>query len=167
MKKYIVSLSCEERDELDVLVKKGFVAAYRRTHAQILLLSDTSASGPAWPDAQIAQAVGVGKRTVEHVRQRLVMDGLEAALEHKYNPNSARKRVFDGDSEARLIALACSQAPKGHSRWSLRLLADKVVELNIVEHADHVTVMRTLKKTSCNRIASNAGAFRRSRAESL
>lgn len=167
MKKYIVMLSSEERSELESLVKKGTAAAYRRTHAQILLLSDSSELGPKWPDERVSQAAGVTVRTVEHVRQRLVMEGMEAALERKYNPNSARKRVFDGEAEAHLIALACSRAPEGHSRWSLRLLADKVVELNIVEHADHVTVMRTLKKTNCSRIIDSAGAFRRNKAENL
>lgn len=167
MKKYIVTLSCEERQDLESLVKKGFAAAYRRTHAQILLLSDTSESGPGWPDEKIALSLGITVRTVENIRRRLVMEGVGAALERKQNPNSARKRIFDGDAEAHLIALACSHAPEGHSRWTLRLLANKVVELEIVEHADHVTVMRTLKKTNCIRTASNVGAFRRSKAESL
>ena len=167
MKKYILSLSSEERCELESLVKKGHVAAYRRNHAQILLLSDTSESGAKWTDEKIAKAVRVTERTIENIRRRAVLEGVDAALEHKHNPNSARKRVFDGKAEAYLIALACSKAPEGHTHWTLRLLADKVVEMNIVEHADHVTVMRTLKKMNCVRTYSNAGAFRQSKTASL
>lgn len=99
--------------------------------------------------------LGLPARTVENVRQRLVMEGMDAALERKRNPNPARKPIFDGEAEAHLIALAYSKAPEGHTRWTLRLLADKVVELDIVDHADHVTVMRTLK----NRITTASQAM--------
>lgn len=119
LKKYIVRLSAAERAELSALVNKGRGAARKRCHAEILLKADVGEGGPGWNDGRIAEAFEVGRRTVERVRQRLVEEGLEAALNER--PKRRHRRpVIDGDSEARLVALACSEAPAGHSRWTLK-----------------------------------------------
>ena len=146
MKKYIVELSVEERGQLQELVAKGKVAGYKIRHAQMLLKADQGAQGPGWQDGQIAEAFGGHVSTVERLRKRLVEEGLEAALERRKRHNYRRK--LDGEGEAHLIALACSEAPQGHSRWSLRLLADRLVQLGVVESISHMTVSRTLKKTN-------------------
>ena len=146
MKKYIVELTVEERGQLEELVARGKVAGYKIRHAQMLLKADQGEQGPGWQDGQIAQAFGSHVTTVERLRKRLVEEGLEAALERRKRHNYPRK--LDGDAEAHLIALACSQAPPGRSRWSLRLLADCLVELGVVASVSHMTVSRTLKKTN-------------------
>ncbi len=146
MKKYIVELTGEERGRLQELVARGKVAGYKIRHAQMLLKADQGEEGPAWQDGEIAEAFGSDVSTVERLRKRLVEEGLEAALERRKRHNYRRK--LDGDAEAHLIALACSQAPQGRSRWSLRLLADRLVELGVVESVSHMTVSRTLKKTN-------------------
>jgi len=145
-KKYIVRLTSDERKRLKVLVSKGRTQAYKIKHAHILLKAD--ADGPAWTDEAIAEAFSCHKRTVEGIRKRFVLQGLEAALERKKRATPPRERILDGEKEARLIALSCSQPPQGRSRWTLELLADKMVELNIVDHISYQTVRRTLKKTS-------------------
>jgi transposase len=145
-KRYIVDLTSEERKYLQQLVKKGKVAGYKIRHAQILLKTDQGPHGPAWPDEQIAEVFGTHGATVRRLRQRFVEEGLEAALQRKKRQNYTRK--LDGDAEAHLIAIACSQPPKGRKRWTLRLLADRVVELAVVESVSHMTVSRTLKKTN-------------------
>jgi len=142
-----VRLSEEERGDLDSLVRKGKEAAYKRLHAQILLKADVSALGDAWQDSQISEALGVSIRTVERVRTRLVEQGLTAALE-RAKPSRVRSRVIDGENEAHLIALACSDAPEGHSRWTLRLLGQKMVELGYVDSVSYETIRQTLKKTN-------------------
>ena len=149
MKKYIVELRVEERGQLEGLVAKGKVAGYKIRHAQMLLKADEAEGGPAWQDARIAEAFGVHRTTVERLRKRFVEQGLETALEHQTRKNYRRK--LDGDAEAHLIALACSEAPEGRSQWTLRLLADRLVELNVVEGVSHMTVSRTLKKTNLSR----------------
>jgi transposase len=154
-KKYIVRLSREEREPLEELVNKGRAAAYRIKHANILLAVD--ADGPGWSDQQTASAYHCHLNTVKNVRQRFVEQGLDAALHRKRQEWPSRQRLLDGEKEARLIALACSEAPEGRARWTLQLLADKLVELNIVESVSDQTVRRTLKKTNCNRIGVNAG----------
>ena len=143
-KKYIVRLPKDERQELLALVSKGQAAAYKIKHAHILLQADVE--GPAWSDAQIAEALGCHGNTVRNVRQRWVEQGMEMALERKKLPPRTPK--IDGHAEARLIALRCSPAPAGYARWSLRLLADKVVELAIVDSLSHETVRQVLKKMS-------------------
>lgn len=143
---YIVRLNADERERLVQLVKVGKVAAYKIKHANILLMVD--ANGQACSDEQTAQALHCHANTVRNVRQRFVEQGLEAALERKKQQQPSRSRICDGEAEARLIALSCSQAPAGHGKWSLRLLADKMVELEIVESISHETVRQTLKKTS-------------------
>lgn len=146
MKKYIVRLSDEERESLRALVKRGKKAAYKIKHAQILLLSDVD--GPAWPDERVAEACSCHPRTVENVRRRLVLEGLDAALQRKRQQRPSRERKLDGEGEARLIALACSEPPEGRDRWSLHLLADELVRLEVVDSISHETVRQTLKKTS-------------------
>lgn len=147
VKKYIVRLSAEERAELNALVNKGRVAARKRRHAEILLKVDEGKGGPAWNDGKIAEAFNIGRRTVERVRQRLVEEGLEAALNER-EKSRHRSKVIDGENEARLVALACSEPPQGHSRWTLKLLADRMVELEYVQSVSPETVRQTLKKTS-------------------
>jgi transposase len=146
MKKYVVELTTEERRQLEELVKKGKVAGYKTRHAQMLLKADQGKQGPGWPDKQIAEAFGAHLTTVERLRKRLVEEGLEAALERHKRQNYTHK--LDGDAEARLIAIACSQPPEGRNEWTLRLLADRLVELSVVDSLSHMTVSRTLKKTS-------------------
>ena len=146
-KKYIVRLTEEERSYLDSLVRKGKIAGYKRLHAQILLKADISALGEGWQDSRISDAFDVSIRTVERVRMQLVEQGLDAALE-RAKPSRAHLRVLDGENEAHLIALACSEAPEGRSRWTLRLLGQKMVELGYVDSVSYETIRQTLKKTN-------------------
>jgi hypothetical protein len=143
-KKYIVRLSDEGREQLAELTRRGKAAAYKIRHAQILLKAD--ADGPAWTDERIAESFSVSVNTVLSVRQRLVEQGLEAALNRKQQVPPSRGPLLDGEGEARLIALRCSAPPAGHARWTLRLLADQAVVLEIVEAISHETVRQTLKK---------------------
>src|SRR5450755_4374326 len=147
VKKYVVRLSVEERERLESLIRKGKHAASALLKARILLKADVSEAGEGWSDSRIVRAQDTSLATVARTRQRLVEEGFDAVLTRKHSPNSARKRVFDGAAEAKLIALACSEPPKGRSRWTLTLLEDKVVELNIVARASDNTIGRTLKKT--------------------
>ncbi len=148
MEKYVVELTSEEQNELAQLVSKGKAAARKITHARILLQANESQGGPAWTDVQISQAFGVHTNTIHGIRRRFVEDGLQAALERKKQDCPSRKRIVDGDAEARLIALRCGAPPEGTNRWNLRLLADKLVELEIVPRISHETVRQALKKTS-------------------
>ena len=134
-----------------------YYSLQRLMKARILLKADTSQTGGAWRDSQIAEALDTSIDTVGRTRQRLVEEGIDAVLTRKHSPASARLRVFDGAAEAKLIALACSEPPKGRARWTLRLLEEKVVELNIVGRASDNTIGRTLKKTLSNRIAIGNG----------
>jgi transposase len=155
--KYVVKLSTEEREQLGALISSGKRSAQLITKARILLKADASEVGEGWTDREIAAALDVSINTVANARRQLVEEGFEATLVRKYNPNSARPRIFDGAAEAKLIALACSPAPEGFARWSLRLLEEKVVELNIVEKASDNTIGRTLKKTLSNPTAIGNG----------
>jgi transposase len=148
MKRYVIRLSEGERDRLTVLVSKGKVAARKRLHAQVLLKADVSAAGAGWTDQQIVEALGVGERTVQAIRQRCVEEGLDAALERKKQCRPSRQRVLDGAQEAQLAALCCGKVPAGQARWTLRLLADELVRLEIVDSISHETVRQALKKTS-------------------
>ena len=152
VKKYVVTLSDEEREQLATLIHTGKHPAQKLLKARILLKADASDGGEGWSDSEIAAALETSVDTVARTRQRLVEEGFEAALIRKHSPNSARKRILDGAAEARLIALACSKAPAGRIRWTLQMLEEKVVELNIVERASDNTIGRVLKKTSLNRI---------------
>jgi len=146
-KKYIVTLTEAERRMLQAMLSKGKAAARKLMHARILLKADVSHGGPSWNDDAIAEGLEVGRATVERVRREFVEEGLEAALERR-KPRRQYQRKLDGDGEAHLIALACSQAPEGRSRWTLRLLADRMVQLEQVDHLSHETVREVLKKTS-------------------
>jgi transposase len=144
-KKYIVRLTEDERTYLDDLIHKGKVAAHKRLHAEILLKADISDSGEKWQDSQISEAFGISTRTAERVRERLVREGLESAL-NRAEPTRVRSRIIDGENEAHLIALACGDAPDGRSGWTLRLLSQRMVELGYVESVSHETIRQTLKK---------------------
>ena len=157
VKKYVVKLSVDERERLEALVRAGKNSAQLLTRARILLKADVSEAGVGWSDSVIAAALDTSINNVGRVRRQLVEEGFESTLKRKYNPNSARPRIFDGASEAKLIALTCSPAPEGFARWSLRLLEEKVVELNIVEKASDNTIGRTLKKTRSNLTAIGSG----------
>jgi transposase len=146
-KKYIVTLAQEERQMLQAMLSKGRAAARKLMHARVLLKADVSCDGPAWNDVEIAVSLEIGRATVERVRKQFVEEGLEAALERR-KPRRQYQRKLDGDGEAHLIALACSQAPEGHSRWTLRLLAQRMVQLEQVESVSHETVREVLKKTN-------------------
>jgi hypothetical protein len=147
-KKYVVRLTSEERTKLQRLVSVGKAAARKILHAQVLLQADQGPDGPAWRDEQIAQGLSAHSRTIANVRQRLVEMGLEAALDRKKQERPSRKCTLDGKAEAYLIAMRCSEPPEGRMRWTLHLLADKLVELKVVDSVSHETVRRTLKKTS-------------------
>ena len=157
VKKYVVRLTAEERAQLDELISKGKRSAQLLTKARILLKADVSDAGEGWSDSRIAAALDTSIANIERTRRQLVEEGFEAVLTRKYNPNSARPRIFDGAAEAKLIALTLSPAPEGFTRWSLRLLEEKVVELHIVERASDNTIGRTLKKTFSNRTSSSNG----------
>ena len=145
-KKYRVTLTAEEREQLTALVSKGKAAARALTHARILLKTDEAAGGPGWTDAAVCEALDVGLCTVMRVRERFVEEGLAAALRPR--PSSyVQPRKLDGYLEAHLVTLACSEAPEGHARWSLRLLADRFVALGHLEEISHETIRQTLKKT--------------------
>ena len=146
VKKYVVKLSTEERERLDTLIRSGKHPARKLTRARILQKADVGEAGEGWSDSQIAAALGTGLTTVARIRQQLVEEGFESVLTPKRSPASARPRIFDGAAEAKLTALACSEPPKGRARWTLRLLEDKVVELNIVARVSNNTIGRTLKK---------------------
>jgi transposase len=146
MKKYVVTLSAEEREQLTAVVRKGKTAARRRLHAHLLLQADSGAEGPAWSDEQISAALAVHPTTVANVRQRCVEEGVEAALQRRA-PRRHYQRKLDGQQEAQLIAVACSMPPLGQKRWTLRLLVDKLVELEVVGSIARETVRQTLKKT--------------------
>ena len=173
-KKYIVRLSDEERDRLNVLINAGKHPARKLLKARILLKADVSVAGDGWSDARIAEALDTSTDTVLRTRQRLVEEGVDGALAYKYSPASVRPRIFDGAAEAKLIALACGEppplpfhalmrvepwaaSPKGRARWTLQLLEEQVVELKIVERASDNTIGRTLKKTLLGRICENSG----------
>jgi len=145
-KSYVVTLTDAERWSLRTLVSAGKGPARKLTHARILLKADASAGGPNWTDAAISEGVDVGTATVERVRQRFVEEGLDAALVPR-KPDRVYERKLDGDGEAHLIALACSESPEGRSRWTLELLADRMVALGHVESLSYQTVRRVLKKT--------------------
>jgi transposase len=146
-KKYIVTLTKEERQMLQVMLSRGKAAARKLMRARILLKADERPGGPEWSDDQIAEGLEVGRATVERVRKAFVEEGLEAALERR-KPRRQYLHALDGDGEAHLIALACGQAPEGRSRWTLRLLADRMVALEYVEEVSKDTVRRVLKKTN-------------------
>lgn len=145
-KRYVVRLTPIEREELQAIVSKGKASARKIAHAQILLKVD--ADGPRWTDEQAAEAFGVHTSSVRFVRERFVMEGLLSAIERKKQVRPSRERKLDGAAEAKLLAVACSQPPEGRVRWTLRLLAGRMVELQVVDTLSYETVRQTLKKTS-------------------
>lgn len=162
--RYKVTLSEQERKELKALTRRSKTQARKFMLARALLLCDAGPGGPAWNVADVAAALGVTSRTIEHLKKRFVEDGLAAALERKARDKPPREIIFDGAFEARLIALACSQAPEGYRRWTVRLLADKAVELSLAPSVSHMTVQRVLKKMNLSLTSENTGKFRRKKA---
>jgi hypothetical protein len=154
-KKYIVRLSQEERSELVALISKGRASAQKIKHANVLLKVD--AGGPDWSDEQAGEAFECAPRTVFSIRQRFVEQGFEAALSRKQRERPSREPLLDGDKQARLVQIACSEPPPGRARWTLRLLSERLVELEIVESISPPTVMRALKKTNFSRTDAPAG----------
>ena len=146
---YKVTLTKEEREELTTLVNKGKGQARRLRRARILLMADEAQENGGWKDADIAEALSAGTRTVERIRQNCVEKGIEEALNHT-KPKKTRSKVLDGKAEARLVKLACSEAPDGREKWSMQLLADKLIELEVVETISKETIRTTLKKTNSN-----------------
>lgn len=146
-KAYAVELSLAERERLREVVRSGTSTAHAHTHARILLKADSGLDGPAWTDAMIASTFDVGLATVARVRQRYVQEGLTAALERKAS-RRVYARALDGAGEAHLIAVSCSAPPEGADRWTLRLLAERLVELEVVAQISYETVRQTLKKTN-------------------
>ena len=157
--RYRVTLTEQERQELETL-KTRRTSAKRFLYARALLLCDAGPQGPAWTVADVAEAMGVTPRTIEHLKKRFVEEGLTAALERKQPEEPRHQVTFDGAFEARLIALACSGAPEGRHRWTVRLLAEKAVELHLAPKVSHMTVQRLLKKTNLSLISGSTGKSR-------
>ena len=146
-KRYVVRLTGEERASLQRLVSAGKAAARKILHAHVLLQADEGSDGPGWPDTQISEALSVHPNTVAGIRERFVERGLEAALNRKKQDRPSRLPKLDGKGEARLIALRCGAPPEGRNGWTLQLLADRLVALQVVDSLSYETVRRTLKKT--------------------
>jgi hypothetical protein len=163
VKKYVVRLSADEREQLEAVIRKGKSSAQRLLKARILLKADVSEAGEGWGDSRIIKALETSISMVYRVRKQLVEEGFEAVLSRKQRATPAVARIFDGEKEAKLIALACSKPPKGRVRWTLRLLENKVVELGIVDRASDSTIGRTLKKTLSSPIADSNGSSHRRR----
>jgi hypothetical protein len=157
----VVKLSKKERDRLQGIIRSGKNAAQKQTRARILLHADTSKDGSKWSDAKIAQAVGCCHALCGRVRKQYVNEGLEGVLSRKERDKPAVEKIFDGEKEAKLIALACSPPPPGQAGWTLRMLANKTVELKIVDSASHSTVGLVLKKTNSSRTLKSNGSFHR------
>lgn len=145
-KRYVVTLTADERRQLEALTRAGKRSARTITRARVLLPADQGDGGPGWEDRRVAEALGCGHRTVERLRERFVTAGLDAALTHQTPATPPRAPVLDGKAEAKLVALACAATPDGRKAWTLRMLADRLVELEIVESVSHETVRRVLKK---------------------
>ncbi len=148
MKKWIVRLETDERERLERLVRTGKAAAYRIRHANVLLAVDESDAGPNLADEHVARTLSIAVRSIESLRRRFVEEGLESALGRKKHKTPSIEPMFDGAKEAKLIAVACGPKPNGRVRWTMQLLAERVVELKIVDQCSRETVRRTLKKTS-------------------
>ena len=149
-KVYRFKLTSEERQDLESLTQKGKTAALKVIKARSLLLADESDAGAAWTDAKIIEATGITTATLSRLRQRCYEEGPLNALERKRQSRPSRQRCLDGEGEAQLVAIACSETPKGHAKWTLQLLADRLVELKVVDTISTETVRKTLKKTDSN-----------------
>jgi hypothetical protein len=157
--RYRVTLTEQERSFLDGLTRRGTHNARTTILARALLLCDAGPDGPAWTSAKIVDALGITSRTMEHLKKRFVEEGLEVSIHRKAREKPPREVRLDGKFEARLIALACSEAPAGYSRWTVRLLSEKIVELQIAESVSHMSVHRILKKMNINLTLKNIGKF--------
>jgi hypothetical protein len=160
-------LTKEERHELEAISTKGKRAARTVLYSRALLLLDTGEYGPMWLVERVAEALGITSRSLEHLKKRFVEQGLSAAIERKERLTPPREIQFGGDFEAQLLALACSEAPKGKSRWTVRLLAEKMVELNIVPSVSPMTVCNTLKKMNLSLTKASIGKSRRTKTRTL
>lgn len=158
--RYKVTLTQQEREMLEKISTTGVKAAKTILYARALLLLDAGEFGPGWIVSRVADALGMTSRTLEHLKQRFVEESLEDALQRKVRETPPRPIIFDGVFESRLIHLACSEAPDGYNRWTVRLLAEKLVELEIVEKVSAMTVCNTLKKTNFSLIGANTGKSR-------
>ena len=158
--RYRVTLTKEERKELEAISTKGKRAARTVLYARALLLLDQGEYGPKWIVAQVAEALGRTPRRIEHQKKRFVEDGLSAAIERKKRTTPPREILFEGDFEAHLLALACSPAPEGRERWTIRLLAEKMVELKMAPSVSAMTVCNTLKKMSLSLTSASTGKYR-------
>lgn len=165
--RYRVTLTEQERTDLETLTRNGKTGSKKFIHARVLLLCDAGQHGTGWTVADAAAALGVTSRTIEHIKKRFVEEGIESALERKQREKPPREIKFDGAFEARLVTLACSDAPEGHRRWTVRLLADKVVELKISPEVSHMTVQRVLKKMNLNLTSASIGKSRRKKTRPL
>jgi len=163
--RYRVTLTQDERDMLNAISTTGIRAAKTIIHARALLLLDAGEYGPGWKVADVARALGMTSRTLEHLKQRFVENGLDNALQRKERETPPRAVIFDGEFEARLLQLACSEAPDGRNRWTVRLLAEKLVELEIVPSVSAMTVCNTLKKTNFSLTAASTGRSRQTRTQ--
>lgn len=158
--RYKVTLTQEERNDLESISTKGKKAARTVLSSRALLLLDASEFGPKWPVSQVAEAVGKTSRSLEHLKKRFVTEGLSAAIERKKRETPPREIQFGGEFEAHLLALACSEPPEGHTRWAIRLLAEKMVELKLVKTVSPMTVCNTLKKMNFSLTGANTGKSR-------
>jgi transposase len=165
-RKRVVELTDDDRARCLEVVRSGSAHARSIMHAQVLLKTDAGSEGPGWTDSAIAEAFGISTVTVSQIRKAMVTEGLAAAVSHYRGPNREYRRKLDGHQEANLIALACSAPPEGHTRWSLRLLSHRMVDLGYVDSISHETVGQVLKKTNCSPGAPCAGASRPARARS-
>lgn len=161
--RYRVTLTEAERSELECMTKDGKTPVKRFLNARALLLCNGSEGGSQWAVGKVAEALGVTSRTVEHLKERFVEDGLEVAIGRKQRETPPVEARYDGAFDARLVQLACSEAPQGHSRWTVRLLSEKVVELKIAPTCSPMAVCRSLKKTNFSLTAANTGKFRRNK----
>jgi Homeodomain-like domain len=163
-KRYVVELSADERKRLEELIRKGKSPAKKQLKARILLRADESPLGPNWNDPKISESLGTYPMMCARVRQQFAQGGIDSVLNRKQRARPPVPPIFDGEKEARLIALACSQPPEGRAKWTLRLLESKVVELNIVDHASDNTIGRVLKKMRSSLISCGNGSSRRKQA---
>lgn len=162
--RYRVTLTSQERKDLESLTKTNKANAKQFLYARTLLLCDAGPAGPAWKVEDVASAMGVTPRMIEHLKKRFVEEGLAQALKRKEREQPPREVIFDGAFEARLVTLACSEAPEGRQRWTVRLLAEKAIELNMAARVSPMTVHRILKKTNLSLTSGSTGRFRQRRA---
>lgn len=167
MSQYSITLSEDQRGHLEQFIKAGQASARAIAHAHVMLKADDSSHGPKWSDRRIEEAYAVSYRTILRIRQRFVEEGMEAALHRRAQPARPAKRKLDGEQEAQVIAVLCHEKPEGREEWTLRMLAQRVVELGIVESVSHESLRQTLKKTNSSRGKSARGAFRPKRMPAL